>query len=116
MPKSAKKENDLLLPALTGTLVLLALSVVNIEKVRVHPKVLAAQAVQASEPVVDNQEIHFWQGFLAENPTYSPGWIELAKLHLLNNHKAEARSALNHAKALDPNSDGLKLLEKEIGS
>ncbi len=61
-----------------------------------------------------SDERFFWQNFLEENPTYLPGWLELAKIEVQLENVESARYALEMAKSIDPNSNVVNEVEKEL--
>lgn len=61
------------------------------------------------------QEKNFWEKIVSENPTYLDGWLELAKINYKLGDMGYAQGALNTARAIDPNSDKIENLEKELG-
>ncbi|MEK7112191.1 MAG: tetratricopeptide repeat protein [Patescibacteria group bacterium] len=46
----------------------------------------------------------YWKDFLAENPTYFDGWIELAQIELKLGNLEEAKLSFEKAKTINPNS------------
>ena len=46
----------------------------------------------------------YWENFLAENPTYFDGWIELANIDLKLGNLEEAKLSFEKAKTINPNS------------
>ena len=60
------------------------------------------EAVLGEATNFDSQE-HFWENFLAENPNYIAGWLELAQLEYKKGDVYYAQGALNTAKAINPN-------------
>lgn len=60
------------------------------------------------------QEI-FWKKILEENPTYFPGWIELAKVEIQLENLEAAKEALFEAKNINPNSEILKKIMDDLG-
>jgi cytochrome c-type biogenesis protein CcmH/NrfG len=55
-----------------------------------------------------NAKLRFWQDFLADNPNYFPGWIELLKIGIDQNNKDLIQISTYHATRLEPNSYILK--------
>jgi hypothetical protein len=53
-------------------------------------------------------DITFWQDFLADNPEYFPGWIELLKIGIERGDKNLIQVSTYHATSLEPNSAILK--------
>ena len=60
-------------------------------------------------------EGNFWKSLLNENPSYLQGWLELAKVEVQLENLDSARNALHQAKAISPNSELVKNVEKELG-
>ena len=63
----------------TSILVVLLLSLVNIENSLKPKKVLGAQTTNADPETSSGQEL-FWNDFLTRNPDYIPGWIEQGRM------------------------------------
>ena len=77
MPKAAlKKSNAHFLFCLITTLVLL-LSFFNFNKYFENQKVLGIKIEVDQKSEEQLREREFWEDFLADNPNYIPGWIEL---------------------------------------
>lgn len=56
----------------------------------------------------------YWEDFLAANPTYLDGWIELANINLKLEARQEAKASLEKAKIISPNSSKIKDLEASL--
>lgn len=56
----------------------------------------------------------YWKEFLAENPTYLDGLIELANIELKLGNLEEARLSFEKAKGIGPNSSKVKDLEEAL--
>lgn len=61
-----------------------------------------------------NEEISFWENFLAIYPDYKAGWIRLAKLEIKNANPLKARNALKMAENIDPNDSELKKIKENL--
>jgi len=61
------------------------------------------------------QEKTFWESILSQNPSYLPGYLELAKINFSLGDKNSAYSDLMKASEINPNSLDVKNLEKELG-
>lgn len=103
MSLTAKAKDKLLyLATAVGLLVSLTLISFNINAYLNQKKVLAAET-QQGEAAQLKSEASFWESFLAQNPTYLPGWLELSKIEYELGNKDYAVGALNTAKAINPN-------------
>lgn len=56
-----------------------------------------------AQELLKEQKI-YWEDFLAENPTYFDGWIELANIDLKLGNLEEAKLSFEKAKTINPNS------------
>lgn len=74
-----------------------------------NPKVLGTETPDFSE------EMLFWEKVVSENPTYIDGWLELSRVSYEIGDKDYAIGALNSAKAINPNSEKVESLAKELG-
>lgn len=97
-PKLNKQALPFLLTSLFIVLVL-TLSFLNLKSYFYAPKVLGAQTEIKRNPAQT-----FWETFLAENPNYFPGWIELAKIDDSNSNHLKSVEDLNHARSINPNA------------
>ena len=92
------------------TLILIALSIFN----------LAFYLFKENREVLGtttetSNEIGFWYDFLANNPTYKDGWLELARLEYDEGNLASAKESLEQAEKIDPNSEELLLMREKLG-
>ncbi len=71
--------------------------------------------IQTDAKTVFSFEKGFWQAFLKKNPSYLPGWLELAKIEVQLEDIDAAKEALNKAREIDPNSELLKETAKKLG-
>ena len=60
------------------------------------------------------EEKLFWEDFLAKNPQYFAGWIELAKIYYTEGNKDAGSSALIHAQKVNPNSEEIRTLGSNL--
>lgn len=104
------KQTAVYLASLLATITVLVLSTYNLETYLQKDKVLGAEANIVQ---IESEQV-FWENFLQENPGYFEGWIELAKIAYELGNKDCAIEALNSAKAINPNSDKIENLEKEL--
>lgn len=81
MPKSVQKKSVSLFFLLSlFALFVLAISANNLTQYFANQKVLGIQ-IQVDETEKQTQEEErFWREFLAKNPDYIPGWIEIGNL------------------------------------
>lgn len=92
-----------------GLIAILFLAGFNLNDYLSKPKVLGAETPNFSKEMV------FWENIVSENPTYIDGWVELARASYELGDKDYAIGALNSAKAINPNSEKIEVLEKELG-
>jgi tetratricopeptide (TPR) repeat protein len=64
--------------------------------------------------IVGVSKIDSWKDFLEKNPTYFPGWIQLANLYINSGMKDQALEAYQQAKKINPNAEDLVLLKIKI--
>jgi cytochrome c-type biogenesis protein CcmH/NrfG len=70
-------------------------------------------STETSSPDSDYQrEIAFWQNFLAANPSYVEGWIELGTLAYYSKNDLLAQESLDKAKSINPNDADIVSLEE----
>jgi len=70
-------------------------------------KVLGVET--SNEEVIQN--LSFWQSFLAKNPEYFPGLVELAKIQIKQGDKEAYDQTISKIRTLGPNSPMLKYLD-----
>ena len=88
-----------------AVLFLLTLTSVNINSLTKPktPEILGAS--------INNQKsIAFWEEFLAENPNYYDGWIELSKITYERGNYLESLQYTQKAREINPNSEVSKSL------
>lgn len=110
MPKSKDtlNENLLYLLTCTGIITILLLTSLNLNSYLHRKKqVLGIE----SDP---NHELKFWQEIVNKNPTYRDAWLEIAKISSRVGETNLTTDALEKAKVIDPNSQKILELEKEI--
>jgi hypothetical protein len=111
MPKQSAKnklEFKFLLSCL-GLIAILFLAGFSLNNYFSKPKVLGTETPDFSK------EILFWENIVSENPTYIDGWLELTRVTYELGDKNYAIGALNSAKAINPNSEKVESLAKELG-
>ena len=118
-PKKLSKKGGfdfLLFLIVAGTIVVLVLSVFNffLYSTTKNREVLGIK-IQTDAKTVLSFEKSFWQAFLKKNPSYLPGWLELAKIEVQLEDIDNAKEALNKAREIDPNSELLKETAKKLG-
>ncbi len=111
MPKqSAKSKFELkFLLSCFGVIAILFLAGFSLNNYFSKPRVLGTETPDFSK------EILFWENIVSENPTYIDGWLELARATYELGDKNYAIGALNSAKAINPNSEKVESLAKELG-
>lgn len=111
MPKqSAKSKLELkFLLSCFGVIAVLFLAGFSLNNYFSKPKVLGTETPDFSK------EILFWENIVSENPAYIDGWLELARATYELGDKNYAIGALNSAKAINPNSEKIENLAKELG-
>lgn len=100
MPKQPSKKE--LLKAFfipIAVLVILTLATLNLQ---VYLSGSSQNQVLAETTSLE-KEGKFWEGFLSQNPTYIPGWIEYAKINLKLDNPEKVERAEKNIKNLDPN-------------
>lgn len=119
MPKSAKKKKNkvnykeyfihyffcllvILLLVLTG---------VNIDKFLNNQKVLGTSVDTTSI----QEEKLYWQKIVSDNPTYIDGYLELAKVEVQLGNIQEAQNFINQALQINPNSQRIPEVKKQLG-
>lgn len=59
-------------------------------------------------------QIKYWTNYVAEHPTYLPGYVEIATLEKSCGNKEAALNAVLKGKGVNPNNAELLLLEKQL--
>lgn len=111
--KEELKKHLLFLCSCCSLILLLFLSSFNLNSFLVSKKVLGA-SVEASQNEELQRQKTYWENFLSGNPTYLDGWLELAQIELKLGDLGYALGALNTAKAINPNSEKVKEVEKNL--
>jgi len=101
------KKQIVFLCSCCATLVLLTLSVFNLELSK-NNKVLGFTVETTQRDLAG--EISFWQDFVNSNPSYFDGWVELATLKLESGDLQESLFAYQKAVEINPNSTRLSEL------
>lgn len=108
-------KNRLYLSIACFSIVLITFSVFNLVFFFSSDKnqVLGTKIEIDTKTVLINQRV-YWKELLEQNPGYIYGWVELAKVEVqLENPKA-ARNALDNALEINPNSQLVKDVEKNL--
>ena len=95
-------KNTAFLLSTIGILIVLALTSFNFQSYLNFHKVLGVQ----TEVNINPQQV-YWEIFLAKNPSYFPGWVELAKIDKANANPLKSFEDLNKARGINPNSQEL---------
>lgn len=94
-----------------GTIALLILASYNLNNLLKSRNVLGASV----EVNTIQDEKEYWLKVASENPTYVDAYLQLAKVETELSNKDGARSYINEAKKLNPNSEEIEIVEKELG-
>lgn len=103
-----------LLP-ICGVTIIIALSLFNLAFYSIEENKSAGIRMETNTKSFLLSQRGFWVEFLEENPSYLPGWIELAKTEVQLENIKSARQALIEAKNIDPNSDILIEAQRQLG-
>jgi len=87
---------------------ILTLTLINLNFSFLPAKVLG---ISSQEETSNTNEASFWQNFMAENPTYLDGWLELSKIALNNQDPDTASSYLQKASEINPASEKIQQLK-----
>ena len=111
--KASFKKQLIFLCSCCAVIFLLFITGFNFENFLAGKRVLGikTQNQRYEQELLKEQKI-YWKDFLTENPTYLDGWIELANIELKLENLEEAKLSLDKAKAIDPNSSKVKILEE----
>lgn len=90
---------------------LLIITSININKFINNQKVLGA-SIDVSP--LQNEKA-YWQNIITKNPSYLDGYLELAKVDVELGNKLEAKSYIDKAEALNPNSTKVTSVQLELG-
>lgn len=93
---------------------LLLLSSINLQNYLGPKKVLGSSTELFDDSYELQEEINFWKTFVAENPNYIDGWIQLADLEHQLGHNSQAYYDMQIAKSIDPNSEKVQKLEDSL--
>lgn len=93
---------------------LLLISAYNLEVYLLKDKILGAR-MEKEKRQEELSELKFWEEVVSENPTYRDGWIEIARISWELGNKDYAIGAFNTARAIDPNSEKIKVLKRDLG-
>lgn len=110
--KKNKKDNSFYVFFFTrlAVLVVLLLTIVNLNKIFEHRKVLG---VQIDTESVNKQRIYY-EGLVKENPTYVDGYLELAKLSSFVGDREGEKSYLKIAYSISPNNKEVLYLLSQL--
>ena len=109
------KKQLIFLCSCCAVVLLLFVASFNLENFLAGKRVLGIKTQnQIYEQELLKEQKLYWEEFLAENPTYLDGWIELANIELKLGKTEEAKLSLDKAKAIGPNSSKVKDLEEAL--
>ncbi|MEK7112184.1 MAG: hypothetical protein AAB875_02550 [Patescibacteria group bacterium] len=123
MPKTAGKKSKkiklkkqfVFLCSCCAVILILLISAFNFENFLTNQKVLGAQSGTSEQELLRGQKI-FWEEFVAENPTYLDGWIEITEINLKLGDTEAAKFSLKRAEEINPNSTKVKELRTLVGN
>lgn len=75
-----------------------------------QPRTLIATSFVQKKPIEKEDLVSFIQ----KNPSYIPGWLELAKILYEENDFEKAKFYFEKAKSINPNSEEVYKVQKEI--
>ncbi len=94
-----------------SVLIILLLTIVNINKIFENKKVLGVQIDNTS---VNEQKIYY-ENLVKQNPSYMDGYIELAKISSFLGDRESEKNYLKLAYNISPNNKEIKELLAQIG-
>ncbi len=113
--KASFKKQLIFLCSCCAVVFLLFVAGFNFEHFLASKRVLGIETQnQRYEQELLKEQKLYWEEFLAKNPTYLDGWIELANVNLKLGEKEEAKLSLEKAKTISPNSSKIKDLEESL--
>jgi len=113
--KVSLKKHLIFLCSCCAVILLLFIAGFNFENYLKKERVLGLESQKnIYEQKLLKEQKTYWEDFLAENPTYLDGWIELASINLKLGEKEEAKASLEKAKIISPNSSKIKGLEESL--
>lgn len=113
--KASFKKQLIFLCSCCAVVFLLFVAGFNLENFLAGKRVLGLKTQnQIGEQELLKEQKSYWEDFLAENPTYLDGWIELANIELKLGKLEEAKLSLDKAEAISPNSSKVKALEETL--
>ncbi|SRR5258708_3135010 len=89
----------------------LILTSINFNKVLTNNKVLGASIDTSS---LQTEKL-YWQKIIVDNPTYTDGYLQLAKVDTELGNKNEAKFFIDKAISLEPNSTKITEIQKQLG-
>ncbi len=105
------KKHIIFLCSCCSLVFLLFLASFNFNSFLKTSQVLGVTTENTKGSSLESQKV-YWENFLSKNPTYLDGWIELSIIELNLGDKNYALGAFNTARAINPNSQSVKDLEK----
>lgn len=94
-----------------GTIGLLILASYNLNNLLKNRNVLGASV--ETNTIQDEKE--YWLKIASENPTYVDAYLQLAKVEVELSNKEGAKTYIEEAKKLNPNSEVIEKVEKDLG-
>ncbi len=114
MPKTAKinfKPYFIHYAYCLGIIALLILTSININKFFESQKVLG---ISVDVTPLQNEK-DYWENIVSQNPSYTDGYLEIAKVDVELGDKNEATAYITKALTLDPNSTEITSVQKALG-
>ena len=113
--KTSFKKQLIFLCSCCAVVLLLFVAGANLENFLDSKRVLGlkTQNQKYEQQLLKEQKL-YWENFLAKNPTYLDGWIELANIELALGNPEEAQLSLEQAKTISPNSSSVKALQEVL--
>jgi cytochrome c-type biogenesis protein CcmH/NrfG len=106
--KGSFKKQLVFLCSCCAIVLLLFIAGSNLENFLASKRVLGIETQnQIYEQELLKEQKIYWKEFLAENPTYLDGWIELVRINISLGDSDAARIARQKAKEINPNSEKL---------
>ena len=106
--KASFKKQLIFLCSCCAVVLLLFVAGFNLENFLAGKRVLGIKTQnQIYEQELLKEQKLYWEEFLAANPTYLDGWIELTRINISLGDNSAARIAHQKAEEINPNSEKL---------
>ena len=114
LKRTKLKKQFILICSCCAAIFVLFVTTFNLNSFIYQRRVLGIQTELQSQQSKLLKEKAYWVGFLAQNPNYFSGWVELTKVYIGLGDMESARAALTRAGEIKPNSELLRDLEQQI--